>query len=42
MKELINKKNTITNISIILKNVTSMTYKISLSNKESGILDNYR
>ena len=35
-KELINKENTIKNLSIILKNITSNTYKVSPSNKESG------
>ena len=42
-KELINKENTIKNLSIILKNITSNTYKVSPSNKESGnepILEN--
>ena len=35
-KDLINKENTIKNLSIILKNITSNTYKVSPSNKESG------
>ena len=35
-KELINKENTIKNLSIILENITSNTYKVSPSNKESG------
>ena len=35
-KELINKENTIKNLSVILENITSNTYKVSLSNKESG------
>ena len=35
-KELINKENTIKNLSIILKNITSNTYKVSPSDKESG------
>ena len=35
-KELVNKENTIKNLSIILKNITSNTYKVSPSNKESG------
>ena len=42
-KELINKENTINNLSIILKKITSNTYYVSLSNKESGnelILEN--
>ena len=42
-KELINKENTIKNLSIILKNITSNTYKVLRSNKESGnepILEN--
>ena len=42
-KELINKENTINNMSIILKKITSNTYNVSPSNKEFGnelILDN--
>ena len=42
-KELINKENTIKNLSIILKNITSNTYKVYPSNKKSGnepILEN--
>ena len=42
-KELINKENTINNLSIILKKITSNTYYVSPSNKESGnklILEN--
>ena len=42
-KELINKENTIKNLSIILKNITSNKYKVSPSSKESGneaILEN--
>ena len=42
-KELINKENTINNMSIILKKITSNTYNVSPSNKESGnelILEN--
>ena len=42
-KELIKKKNTINNMSIILKKITSNTYNVSPSNKESGnelILEN--
>ena len=42
-KELINKENTINNMSIILKKLTSNTYNVSPSNKESGnelILEN--
>ena len=42
-KELINKENTIKNLLIILKDITSNTYKVSPSNKESGneaILEN--
>ena len=42
-KELINKENTTKNLSIILKNITSITYKVSPSNEESGnepILEN--
>ena len=44
-KELINKENTNNNLSTILKNITSDTYKVSLSlsNKESSnqpILEN--
>ena len=35
-KELSNKKNTINNLSIILKNITSDTYKVSTSNKKSS------
>ena len=35
-KELINKENSIKNLSIILKNITSNTYKVSPSNEESG------
>ena len=35
-KELINKENTIKNLSIILENITSNTCKVSPSNKESG------
>ena len=35
-KELINKENTIKNLSIIVENITSNTYKLSPSNKESG------
>ena len=35
-KELINKENTIKNLSIILENITSYTYKLSPSNKEPG------
>ena len=35
-KELINKENTIKNLSIILENITSNTYEVSPSNKESG------
>ena len=35
-KELINKETTSKNLSIILKNITSDTYKVSPSNKESG------
>ena len=32
-KELINKENTIKNLSIILENITSNTYKVYPSNK---------
>ena len=42
-KELINKENTINNMSIILKKLTSNTYNVSPSNKEPGnelILEN--
>ena len=42
-KELINKENTINNLSIILKKIISNTYNLSPSNKESGnelILEN--
>ena len=42
-KEFINKENTIKNLPIALKNITSNTYKVSPSNKESGkepILEN--
>ena len=42
-KELINKENTINNLSIILKKIISNTYNLSHSNKESGnelILEN--
>ena len=42
-KELINKENTINNMSIILKKITSNTYNVSPSNKEFGnelILEN--
>ena len=42
-KELVNKENTINNLSIILKKITSNTYNVSPSNKESGnelILEN--
>ena len=42
-KELVNKENTINNLSIILKKITSNTYNVSPSNKEFGnelILDN--
>ena len=42
-KELINKENTISNLSIILKNITSNTYKVSSSNRVSSnepILEN--
>ena len=42
-KELFNKENTINNLSIILKKITSNTYNVSPSNKESGnelILEN--
>ena len=42
-KELINKENTIKNLSIILKKITSNTCKVSPSNKESSnqpILEN--
>ena len=35
-KELVNKENTINNLSIILKKITSNTYNVSPSNKESG------
>ena len=35
-KDLINKENTIKNLSIISKNITSNTYKVSPSNKESS------
>ena len=35
-KELINKENTIKNLSIISKNITSNTYKVFPSNKESN------
>ena len=35
-KEFINKENTIKNLSIILKNITSNTYQVSPSIKESG------
>ena len=35
-KELINKENTIKNLSIIFENITSNTYKVSTLNKESG------
>ena len=35
-KELINKENTIKHLSIILGNITSNTYKVFPSNKESG------
>ena len=35
-KELINKGSTIKNLSTILENITSNTYKVSPSNKESG------
>ena len=35
-KELINKENTISNLSMILKKITSNTYNVSPSNKESG------
>ena len=41
--EFINKENTIKNLPITLKNITSNTYKVSPSNKESGnepILEN--
>ena len=33
---MINKENTINNLSIILKKITSNTYNVSPSNKESG------
>ena len=42
-QELNNKENTINNLSIILKNITSDTYNVSPSNKESSnepILEN--
>ena len=42
-KELIDKKNTISNLSVFLKKITSNTYNVSASNKESGnelILEN--
>ena len=42
-KELVNKENTINNLSIILKKITSNTWYVSPSNKESGnelILEN--
>ena len=35
-KELINKENTINNLSIILENIMFNTYKVSPWNKESG------
>ena len=35
-KELINKENTIKNLSIIFENITSNTCKVSPLNKESG------
>ena len=35
-KEFINKEKTIKNLSVILKNITSNTYQLSPSNKESG------
>ena len=35
-KELINKENTIKNLSIILENITSNIYKVFSWNKESG------
>ena len=35
-KELINKENTIRNLSIILENIMFNTYKVSPWNKESG------
>ena len=35
-EELINKENTIKNPSIILKNITSNTFKVSPLNKESS------
>ena len=35
-KEFINKEKTIKNLSVILKNITSNTYKLPPSNKESG------
>ena len=34
-KEFINKEKTIKNLSVILKNITSNTYKLPPSNKES-------
>ena len=42
-KELIDKENTISNLSVFLKKITSNIYNISPSNKESGnelILEN--
>ena len=36
-KDLINKENTIKNLSIILKNITSNTYKVSTSNKKLAV-----
>ena len=42
-KDLVNKENIINNLSIILKKITSNTYNVSPSNKESGnelILEN--
>ena len=42
-KGLVNKENTINNLSTILKKITSNTYNVSPSNKESGnelILEN--